>query len=98
MESGYKMGRTAQHLLVFGRVQGVGFRESLRAEAGAAGCTGWVRNRKDGSVEAVVEGTPEAVARVLAWARRGPPAARVDRVEVGEDKGGLTTFEVLRTA
>ena len=89
--------RTAQHLLVFGRVQGVGYRESLRAEAAAAGCTGWVLNRADGSVEAVVEGAPQAVAGVLAWARRGPRAARVDRLQVAEHAGGFTTFEVLRT-
>ena len=90
--------RTAQHLLIFGRVQGVGYRESLRAEAEAAGCTGWVRNRADGSVEAVIEGAAEAVADVVAWARRGPPAARVDRIQVGEGQGGFTVFEVLRTA
>jgi len=90
--------RTAQHLLVYGRVQGVGYRESLRAEAEAAGCTGWVRNRADGSVEPEIEGAPEAVAGVVAWARRGPPAARVDRIQVGDGTGGFSAFEVLRTA
>ena len=90
--------RSTLHLLIFGRVQGVGYRESLRAEAEAAGCTGWVRNRADGSVEAVIEGAAQAVADVVAWARRGPPAARVDRIQVGEGQGGFIVFEVLRTA
>ena len=85
------------HLSITGRVQGVGYRDSIRAQALAAGCTGWVRNRRDGSVEAVIEGTAEAVAGVLAWARRGPPAARVDHVEVSEAKGGHARFEVLAT-
>jgi acylphosphatase len=98
MATGYKSMRTAQHLLIFGRVQGVGYRESLRAEAVAAGCTGWVRNRTDGSVEAVIEGAAEAVADMVAWARRGPPTARVDRIQVGEGQGGFTAFEVLRSA
>ena len=85
-------------LAITGRVQGVGYRDSLRSQALGAGCTGWVRNRRDGSVEAVIEGPPEAVAGVLAWARRGPPAARVDRVEVSEAEGGFAQFEVLATA
>ena len=89
--------QAAFHLLITGRVQGVGYRDSLRAEALRSGCTGWVRNRKDGSVEAVVEGTPESVGGVVAWARRGPPASRVDHVEVSETQGGFTQFEVLRT-
>ena len=85
------------HLSITGRVQGVGYRDSLRAESIRKGCTGWVRNRRDGSVEAVIEGPQEAVSGVIAWSRRGPPAARVDRVEVGEAEGGFTDFEVLGT-
>lgn len=69
------------HLSVAGRVQGVGYRESLRAEALRAGVRGWVRNRRDGSVEAVLQGPHEAVDAVLAWARRGPPAARVAQLD-----------------
>jgi acylphosphatase len=65
---------------VSGRVQGVGYREALRHEAENAGVTGWVRNRTDGSVEALLQGAPEAVASVLQWARRGPPAARVREI------------------
>ena len=83
--------------MITGRVQGVGYRESMRRQAQAADCTGWVRNRPDGSVEAMVDGEPEAMAKIIDWAKRGPPAARVDQVEVAEADGGFETFEVLRT-
>jgi acylphosphatase len=73
-----------RQIRVIGRVQGVGFRYALRREAEQAGVRGWVRNRSDGSVEALLQGEPEAVARVIAWARRGPPAARVDALHEGE--------------
>ncbi|MEW5864440.1 MAG: acylphosphatase [Pseudomonadota bacterium] len=90
-----------RYLLIRGRVQGVGFREAMRREAIARGCTGWVRNRRDGSVEAVVQGDPAAVEAVLAWARRGPPAARVDDVVVAAAAGELAreyaSFEWLPT-
>ena len=69
-----------RQIRVRGRVQGVGFRYALRREAQRAGVHGWVRNRHDGSVEAVLQGEADAVARVVAWARRGPPAARVDEL------------------
>lgn len=65
------------HLRITGRVQGVGFRESLQREAVRLSVAGWVRNRADGSVEAVVQGSDDAVQRVIAWARRGPAAAHV---------------------
>ena len=89
--------RTTHHLLIFGRVQGVGYRESMRAEAQIAGCNGWVRNRADGSVEAMVEGAPDAVASMLTWSRRGPLAARVDRVQVSDGEGRFEQFVVART-
>ncbi|HEY6821258.1 MAG TPA: acylphosphatase [Burkholderiales bacterium] len=69
---------------VKGRVQGVGYRDALRAQADAAGVSGWVRNRGDGSVEALLQGSAQAVERVIAWAQRGPAAARVVEVQVRE--------------
>lgn len=62
---------------VTGRVQGVGFRYALRDEAVCLGLAGWVRNRHDGSVEALLQGPEQAVEELVAWARRGPPAAQV---------------------
>lgn len=78
------MPERAVRLRVRGLVQGVGFRWSLCREAQGLRLRGWVRNRSDGSVEALAWGAAEAVARLLAWAAQGPPAARVSRVEVLE--------------
>ena len=72
----------ARRLLIRGRVQGVGYRDALRHEARRLGISGWVRNRSDGSVEALLQGAEEAVLQLIAWARSGPPASRVDAVEV----------------
>ena len=72
-------------LVVHGHVQGVFFRQSTRQEAKRRGVAGSVRNREDGTVEAVLEGPAEAVDAVAAWARTGPPSARVERVEVHEE-------------
>jgi acylphosphatase len=74
--------RTAVRLTVTGLVQGVGYRATLHREATRLGLGGWVRNRRDGSVEAEVHGEAAAVERLVAWARRGPPAARVAAVSV----------------
>lgn len=65
-----------------GLVQGVFYRESMRQEATRLGVTGWVRNRKDGSVEALLQGEEPLVIALLDWAHRGPPRARVESVEV----------------
>lgn len=81
--------------VVTGRVQGVWFRESCRREADAAGVTGWVRNTESGSVEAVLEGEPDRVERVLEWLSIGPSRAVVANVEVHpEQPVGETTFTV----
>jgi acylphosphatase len=85
----------ARQLRIRGRVQGVNYRESMRYEAERLGVTGWVRNRFDGSVEAVVDGEPGAVDAITAWARIGPRSARVDAVEVSEFEGRFSRFERL---
>jgi acylphosphatase len=66
---------------IHGRVQGVFFRQSTRQQAESLGLTGFARNNPDGTVTIEAEGTPEALAALAAWCRKGPPAARVDRVE-----------------
>ncbi|HSH08341.1 MAG TPA: acylphosphatase [Burkholderiales bacterium] len=76
------MSNIARRLRITGSVQGVGYRAALRAAAEAQCLAGWVRNRSDGSVEAEVAGSPEAVAALIDWARRGPPAANVAAVHV----------------
>lgn len=85
------------HLWVTGRVQGVWFRESMRRAAEANGVAGWVRNLPDGRVEAVVEGDDADVAQVVAWCRRGPERAQVERVDCeDEEPTGVVGFEVRK--
>ena len=74
----------ATHLRIAGLVQGVGYRASFEAQARALHLSGWVRNRIDGSVEAVVQGDAGAVERIIAWSKRGPSTARVQEVIVGD--------------
>ncbi|MEI7612701.1 MAG: acylphosphatase [Betaproteobacteria bacterium] len=69
-----------RHLLIHGLVQGVGFRWSLGTQARQLGLTGWVRNRRDGSVEALICGSSEAVEALTRWAHQGPPSANVSHV------------------
>ena len=71
----------ARLLRIEGRVQGVGYRDWLIRQASSAGLSGWVRNRADGTVEALISGEEAAMGSVLLAARRGPPLARVDRIE-----------------
>ena len=85
--------KVTKHLIVRGRVQGVGFRQSMCTAADRIGVTGWVRNLRDGTVEAVVHGAPDDVARMLVWAHRGPPGAHVASVDVTEAIGEFDLFE-----
>jgi acylphosphatase len=87
------MTPTVWRLEIRGRVQGVGYRAAMAAEARRLGLSGWVRNRRDGSVEATVAGDHGAVQQLLHWARRGPPAARVDEVARFEASGRFDAFE-----
>jgi acylphosphatase len=77
------MSDVIRHVLIRGAVQGVGFRYWTRRTATTRGLEGWVRNRRDGSVEAVFAGPEQAVAEMIALCRRGPDAARVDSVAEG---------------
>jgi acylphosphatase len=89
----------AVRVIVRGRVQGVGFRAFVEAEVLSRGLSGWVRNRRDGTVEAVLSGEDEAVRAVLAALRQGPPASRVTDLEVQAETGNVTgEFEVRPTA
>lgn len=82
-------------MIVRGHVQGVFFRETTKRRAIVAGVVGWIRNRPDGSVEAVFEGEREAVDRLVAFVRDGPRGARVDWVDVAaEEPEGLARFEI----
>jgi acylphosphatase len=89
-----KMATKTLHLVIQGRVQGVWFRDSMRREAERLAVCGWVRNRSDGAVEAMVQGEAGAVDALLTWAQRGPPLAKVDRVDVALGEGDYAGFEV----
>ena len=93
-----------RRVVIRGRVQGVGYRAWVDHEARRLGLQGWVRNRRDGSVEAVFEGEEGIVADMIASCRKGPPSSRVDAVAeetVNEDALGLRhageAFSVLST-
>jgi acylphosphatase len=88
----------SHHLKIHGHVQGVFFRESMCRQAQQLGITGWVRNCRDGTVEAMIQGAPEAVSAMIAWARTGPDRARVEGVEISAGSGKYTDFERLDTA
>ncbi len=90
--------RACRRLRIRGLVQGVGFRYGLQREALRLGLTGWVRNRRDGTVEAIVAGPGGAVEMIVAWARRGPPSARVENVIVTTEEGSFASFEQHPTA
>ena len=73
-----------RHLMIHGHVQGVGYRWSLRAQALQLQLTGWVRNRRNGCVEALIYGTTPAVEALTAWAHQGPPESQVEHIDVSE--------------
>lgn len=91
------MEKTAKHLRITGRVQGVGFRFYTQRKARELGLAGWVRNCRDGSVEAVIQGSPGAVETMIAWARRGPASAAVAGVQVTDATGDYAGFETRPT-
>lgn len=86
-----------KHLVITGRVQGVGFRFYMQRKARELGLTGWVRNCRDGSVEAVIQGSAGAVEALMAWARRGPPSAVVAELRVTDASGDYGAFETRPT-
>ncbi len=89
------MATVRRSVVVHGHVQGVFFRDTARRLAQRHGVSGWVRNNRDGTVEAVFEGEPEAVERLVDFCREGPRGARVERVEVREEQPeGVAAFSV----
>jgi acylphosphatase len=94
-----------RHVVIRGRVQGVGYRVWTEVTALERGLEGWVRNRRDGSVEALFGGAEDEVAAMIAECRRGPPGARVDAIDQREAtadeialRRGDELFSVLRSA
>lgn len=89
----------ARRLHILGRVQGVFYRASAKAQADRLGLRGWVRNLRDGSVEALVAGPAEAIDRFIDWAYQGPAQALVERIEISAaDAPQATGFHILPDA
>lgn len=87
--------KITQYLVAFGRVQGVDFRACLHREAKVRRVTGWVRNRKDDSLEAMLQGEKSAVALLVAGVKQSPIGAQVDHVNTAEGIGGYEYFTIL---
>jgi len=85
------------HVIVYGIVQGVGYRYSTYRKALQLGLTGWVRNKNDGSVEATFEGPHEKLEEMLSWCWKGPAFAQVSDIQVKWEEGDTkyTSFEIL---
>ncbi len=84
-----------KRVVISGLVQGVFFRDTCQRMAADVGVAGWVRNRADGTVEAVFEGAADRVEHLVSWAHHGPSQARVERVTVHEEAPqGLSTFTI----
>ncbi len=90
------MSSSRARIIVTGLVQGVYYRADTQREAARMGLTGWVRNRRDGSVEIVAEGKKGDIEKLVQWCRLGPPGAVVDNVEVewSEPAGGFDKFSI----
>ena len=90
--------KTQVHVIVSGRVQGVWYRASTKQKAEELGLVGWVKNTPEGDVEAVFEGDPSLVEKMVAWCRVGPPLAHVINVKINRKKssGEFTSFTILR--
>lgn len=91
------MNLITRQLRIHGKVQGVFFRESMRRKALELNVTGWVRNRKDGTVEAMIHGVREAITQMIDWAHSGPELAKVTHLEVSEAQGNFENFETKET-
>lgn len=91
------MDQITKNLLIKGRVQGVGFRYSLQFIANRLGLAGWVRNRRDGSVEALIQGEETSVQQVIQWAQQGPSNAHVEDVDVSDGSGDYSEFSILES-
>lgn len=92
-----RVERIAKHAVVRGIVQGVAFRWTTKERARELGVAGWVRNLDDGAVEVWAEGPAAAVEGLVSWLERGPPAARVEKVELADESpSGAERFEVRR--
>lgn len=87
-----------KHLKINGRVQGVWYRKSFSDEALKNRLVGWVRNCEDGSVEAIIQGEDSSLKKQIEWARKGPPLAKVEMLEVLDDESGMefARFEIKR--
>jgi len=87
--------KSTVYVLISGRVQGVWFRANTKEKAEELGLTGWVRNTKEGNVEAVFEGEEEVVKKMIDWCHHGPPLARVDKIVVKKQKPyGFKDFSI----
>ena len=91
------MSDTRVHLIIEGRVQGVWFRDATRREAASLGVFGWVKNRPEGTVEVVAEGSEEDIKQLVSWCHHGPPAAEVHHVHETREKwqGEFSSFNVV---
>lgn len=94
MNTSATLPQVTKYLVIHGLVQGVFYRDSMRREAQRLAVAGWVRNRPDGAVEAVVQGTADAVDAIVRWAWHGPAQAAVERVEIESADGAYTGFEI----